>query len=787
MINRTIIDEFFNAGKNLTILNGKKPIASIWQNKYFSKEVIYNHKGNIGWVLGDNDFVVDVDPRNDGDKSFEKLQKDLGISLKPTVYTAQGGFHVYLTMPFECEGKKLCKTLKQYAGIDFLTKGSQCVIPSSKTEHGEYSFANDEQKFTQEICPDALVDLLCHDNQLTTGSKNSELGDFEGFIGLTSSTWSQEQVGALLAKLDPSTDYDSWLHVGMALKNWDAIEGLALWDKWSQGCTEKYKQGDCAYKWKGFEVDGGITLGSLVYMAQEVDYHQEAQLVKSYLEKIKLATDQKTLEFDLPREIRKQTFSEISKQQLIKAFQSRLKEITNANLPIASVRSLLIGSKVHGDTERYNEPSEWCKDWVYVVSTGKFYNMRTLKPHSDKSFNIVCGNLVPSSENGYKVSATKYVSDWGLVEHADIVVYMPSAKNRFIYVGEQNALNIFNPKSLPKTAESFSEAGLEAIELIKKHILLIFGTSERAHIFEQWLAHQVQYSGELLKWAPLIQSIQGTGKSFFTKLLRFVLGDSNVGVVMPSQVMKDFNGWAVGSIVNVLEELRVVGHSRHDAANALKPLITDEMIQINDKGISQFTTFNTINYICFTNFQDALPMEANDRRWWVIFAPVSTMAEFPDLVGESVADYFEKLYHALENHKSEVRKWLLEYPISKEFKHTTQAPMTKEKRMMIDMEEQNIIGLMEAKDAIEQGHIYFDDQVVSSSHLFAELQFHYGLPNIQAKQKNNILQKLGFKPILQPIKIQGINRRMWTKKTMSNDEIRQYIQKKVLENKLDDI
>jgi len=75
---------------------------------------------------------------------------------------------------------------------------------------------------------------------------------------------------AALAHLSPSRadDYDSWLKVGIALKNAGAT--VDIWDQWSKG-SAKYKAGVCEKKWRGFSRDsqGGINVGSLVEMARE--------------------------------------------------------------------------------------------------------------------------------------------------------------------------------------------------------------------------------------------------------------------------------------------------------------------------------------------------------------------------------------------------------------------------------------------------------------------------------------------------------------------------------------
>jgi hypothetical protein len=58
-----IRDQFLNAGKTLTPLDGKRPITKNWVNSRPTMEQIKTHKGNFGWVLTVEDLVVDVDPR----------------------------------------------------------------------------------------------------------------------------------------------------------------------------------------------------------------------------------------------------------------------------------------------------------------------------------------------------------------------------------------------------------------------------------------------------------------------------------------------------------------------------------------------------------------------------------------------------------------------------------------------------------------------------------------------------------------------------------------------------
>ena len=62
-------------------------------------------------------------------------------------------------------------------------------------------------------------------------------------------------------------DYQTWIRVGMGLKNEFGDKGLQLWDEWSQS-SEKYNASEIPKKWESFH-DGGIGFGTIIYLAKE--------------------------------------------------------------------------------------------------------------------------------------------------------------------------------------------------------------------------------------------------------------------------------------------------------------------------------------------------------------------------------------------------------------------------------------------------------------------------------------------------------------------------------------
>lgn len=779
MTRENVLDMFLNAGKKLTPLNGKVPILKEWNTADMNEVVVRTHPGNLGWVLGELDFVIDVDPRNGGFEGISKLIDDINenrkasekIDLRPTVTTPRGGFHIYLKLPSDYLGIRLKKNIKKYKGVDFISFGKKCTIPSSETENGKYTFTDPNFTFSNECVGDVPPLLI---STLAKDFSNSALFDIDDMdIDVSGPDrrycLPKDKIEAALYKISPSIDYEPWLTVGMALHDWDPVEGLDVWDTWSKR-GNNYQKGVTKEKWDSFgESSELVTVGSLFYQSRLSEHEKELNVVNNLIDDIKSA-DEKTLEVSILPKIKKKVFENIALAKLEKTIQDRYKSLTNTKVPISIIRkamspkSSVVQKTVGGD-------DAWCNKWIYVNSHSGFMNTDTLKLYKSEAFNVVNGKHVPPGEHGAKPTATRYVSDNGLVDSVEGTVYLPSnAESTVVDINGVKMINTFNTNTVPKEAEEFTKEGLAGIDVVKNHIKFICGSDENSHILTQWLAHQVQYPGKQILWAPIIQSIQGVGKSFLGELLRSCLGDNNVGSVAPRQVTSDFNGWATDVVVNILEELRVMGHNRYEAVNALKPLITDRMIQINDKRVRHFVTQNTANYMCFTNYKDCIPLEHDDRRWWVLFVEIESVSDLKSHVGYDAGEYFKLLFNVSKNYGGELRKWFLEYPISKKFLNTKQAPTTFAKLSMIATEECSHSGVDEVKQLLEKGDKYFSEKVISSADLFDTLSIFYPKLEFGNRDKNKILKILGYSAVANPIQIDGKSRRLWTKIPMRAGE-----------------
>lgn len=149
-----IISAYLNAGFTLIRLfdNTKTPVAKQWQLTEFNPHLTSeNLPGNFGVLLGDDDLVVDVDPRNfaqdENDITTNDLVRFLDIvgdfvSDAFVVRTGGGGLHIYLKKPEDAYlrtklidhgGAKdgVVDLNKHFPGLDFKRKGSFLVAPAS--------------------------------------------------------------------------------------------------------------------------------------------------------------------------------------------------------------------------------------------------------------------------------------------------------------------------------------------------------------------------------------------------------------------------------------------------------------------------------------------------------------------------------------------------------------------------------------------------------------------------------------------------------------------------------
>ncbi|MDQ3288247.1 MAG: AAA family ATPase [Pseudomonadota bacterium] len=255
------IEALIRAGLAVIPVIGKVPRDRKWQLKDYdsSAEVAAaNARGhNLGVRLADSGWlVVDVDPRNGGDESFERFRSDAGIALDdyPFVRTGGGGLHVYMRLP---DGFEAVTHHDRYPGIDFKTSG-QVVAPGSiHPETGKpYVGVNMDLLALEIPATDAALSVL----QQRRAKANDDGGsDRAGDLTPRMLKGNLDQLQA-----DDFT-HDPWLELMMASHHATNGEGREEFIEWSTQAAG-YSDHDelIGKRWDSFRVgQGGVTVATL--------------------------------------------------------------------------------------------------------------------------------------------------------------------------------------------------------------------------------------------------------------------------------------------------------------------------------------------------------------------------------------------------------------------------------------------------------------------------------------------------------------------------------------------
>lgn len=343
----------------------------------------------------------------------------------------------------------------------------------------------------------------------------------------------------------------------------------------------------------------------------------------------------------------------------------------------------LAGGRASNKTLRGGKPGVLL-EWVYLSADNEFCRYSTGERMSRAAFDLSMAPITPLIELPTKdgSDALKKLSPAKtLIEHMGGVVvsntmYRPDVRGLVLERDGVVYMNSYLPSSVPDADPNWEAHG--AWKIVRDHIHNII--PDGGDMLIRWLAHNAQHPGMKILWAPIIVGVQGDGKTTIGKVAQAAMGAKNVQPVSPEAMFSDFTGWAEGGCVKVLEEIRVHGNSRATAMDKLKPLITNDNVEIVRKGKDGKQIANVTNYIALTNHMDALAIDEGDRRWGVLRTRFESREQ---VMSELTYEYWSKLHDAIDCNPEVVRGWLLSIDLS-DFNRHAAPPMSGAKMDMIE-------------------------------------------------------------------------------------------------------
>lgn len=490
------------------------------------------------------------------------------------------------------------------------------------------------------------------------------------------------------------------------------------------------------------EIKGGATTAAQTACAQ-------------HLAAIEAAVDVSTLRSTVAPAIQAaKDLEPLDRELLAQALKTRLVALTHSSVGIDIARDMVAPQRAGGEQGDSAAP-DWAKPWVYRTDKDHFYNLDSGESVSITGFNMMHDRrmLRFADRDGNIPPASHYCKlFWGVRTVAG-VGYMPGDGKVFEMLGVTWA-NSYTDRDIPVVPPVLTDAEAAAVAIVQAHMQKLFPDERERGLLTSWLAHNARAPGDKIRWAPFISSAPGGGKTFFLDLLGLVMGPRNVAPLDAGVLCKsDFSGWALGAAVRCIEEVKLHGENAHDITNKLKQFHTNNVIDVHQKGRDPFRAINKTNYLLLSNFDDGIPLEKGERRYFVLRSALG----IDETLEMSEAGYFKQLFTAIQTFPGALRKWLVEYPLHPEFAPDGHAPMTGAKVQMIELSKNFVV--LAAEEIIEEGAIGVSKHVISSNCLTAEIS-ERTKKTISGPSVHSLLKNLGY-VFVGPVKWRKKTHRFW--------------------------
>ena len=555
---------------------------------------------------------------------------------------------------------------------------NQAMFLPQHPEGGEFwSMAQDGEEL---LVPDVIHGVERH---VTVDSSDDGLDDLSSALANQPLDITPEMVDAYLSALDPvDSTYDMWYKVGMALFHQfeGSAAGFERWVAWSSADSERFNDSEMPTKWRSFGgAETPITFASIMHWVKEaggvvaVDNMFESLL----LEASKVATFDEYQTF-------KDKITAMSDHVLPPVYRSGVvSELADHFGKINKVAKGAITKEMQASrvarAHSVVQP-DWLDPWVYVENTCSFANADVADYMIKREAFNAKFDREPECVAAERQASQLALVNYNLQTVVD-VMFFPAAGKFFTYE-HKRMMNSYSAKGVAP-CDTIDDDGKKVVDMFLSHVAFTLERPAEQDLFLDWMAYIYQNPGKRIGWAMLLQGAPGTGKSYFGNVFEELLG-SNVRSLDTQAISGRFTGWAHGSLVTVVEEIRIAGTNKYEILDKLKPIISNSTIQIEEKGRDHRTVPNFTSYLLLTNHKDAVPLGDGERRYCAMFSRIQSEEELFDAFGgrEKAREYFDELFANTRRRPDAIARFLLDRKISKSFDPSGRAPDTGAKSEM---------------------------------------------------------------------------------------------------------
>ncbi len=575
---------------------------------------------------------------------------------------------------------------------------------------------------------------------------------------------SDEELRAKLLMVSASDDYDQWFHIGMALYHqYDGSDyALQLWHEWSSQAGN-YDPKVLDSKWPTFAIDkdrSPITARFIIKQANDEESRLRVETLQEIKSRIALL-DKNSSITDLTvvcDDIKHIAFTPPVREMLTGLVKDAFKRITGTVARIGAVRDMI----------RYENPDNrrmppWLKPFAYCTFDERFYNTATRQAISHKAFDSAFGRFMLTKKDVAEGrSAPEHPPSHVALHQFQIPVvfnrmYLPGMDILFSHANVPY-VNTFSDEGYPEVPGAFSPFEKRAVAVVDAHFEHLIRNPRDRRLFKDWLAYVVQNPGKRVNWAILIQGTEGDGKSFFSDLLKAILGWENVNAIQGDALEEKYTPWAERAMICFIEDVRLHGNNRFAAINRLKPFITNTAIPVRRMNVDLYQVVNTISYLMTSNMKDAIPAGDEDSRYFPMFSQFQSR-EAIQRFKEANPDYYTRLWGTLE-YAGALRKHFLEHEISADFDPAERAPASSARAEMVALnrseEDEALMDSLSDSKNRDYCDLLLDSTKLADEFTGRDAVAPYG------KALNRLLSTNGF-TLLGRFKIDGKPHRYWSR------------------------
>lgn len=465
---------------------------------------------------------------------------------------------------------------------------------------------------------------------------------------------------------------EDWLKIGFAIhhETGGSEFGREVWLDWS----EQHGSHNAALFDKAWNSFGkrdnpnlrGVTFRFILKLAKEYQQQEKAEQVAELLKRMDAVTNTDELR-TVAADCQKLETDLVDRSRLVNAMQRAFKSVTGAQLGIGNARDMV--------KYKPDENTSWLENWVYLSLTDRFFNTDDKRAFTKPAFDNTFSRFVPKDAS---ITPSFHALTNVQIPTYDLAIYMPNEAETFKY-NRLSAVNFYSDALVPPIPLKLTKADQQAVALVEQHFRNICPTDDEFRMLLSWLRY-IAIERDRPNWAIIIQGPGGDGKTLIAMMMAAILGPNNVYMMNASTLDSRFTSWSHGHLLCAIEEIYVSGQ-KYMIVNRIKPYITNDTIESEGKNKDPVNVPNTQAYLGFTNYRAALPIEDDDRRYYIIMSRWRDADDFAAFMADK-PNYFDNLVAAIRNHAGAIRKWLEEWPPHPKFTAKGRAPYSHGRQQM---------------------------------------------------------------------------------------------------------